>query len=261
MGMKIAIVLERAEMRGMQAMQNALVVGTPSPTAIAGFGHALARAVGGQHLGSAMVVHSFEVLPGHPKFVPDKDSAAASTVDERSSNGVITLAMLLDVPDDLDLDEDLTPAIRRMTRFAGGVIAGEPRVVTLEPDRLEQHLRSKIGAGWLLVDRTDLMEEGAAAGRDPLDVIIDAMEIVDGERRQKGVVVPLHLGYQALEVPLHRAGTHRRPGENYKHALVEPVTGLGEFVSVRRRLADRRYLWNHGYDSASGLYLVSGTSR
>lgn len=272
-----------------------IIAGYPMPTAVAGFGYKLgidiAREVGDlfKVAGTAVVVHNHSELMGHSKNpVEDKEKAkegaGAPIIDEFRARAEMSFVVGFDDKGDSDdlIDfSELVSAAEFLERkipewlFGGGKVfpvIGASKVTAATRDTLASTLRS-LPAGYVLVDRHDLMENGVAKGRDSLDVLLDIIEFRDAnagmekaeknwERRQPGWIVPLCVGYQAIETPRVRAKSRINDGVT-PHVYAESLYSTGEYKSLRTLLSlngenalDGAF-WRHRADKNSGTYFVS----
>ncbi|MBD8615704.1 hypothetical protein IFT69_18545 [Pseudomonas putida] len=148
------------------------VVGVPSATAIAGFGHALCRLIGEafgleiHERGTALAVNRYSLLPGRPKHAlarktqgsKARDGSGSPMVDERighltgailvrfeaSSIGTQTVASALDGLKDL----------MHLLRLAGGHLQVTHKLSLFQDDDGPAALRTLPGYYRILVDRT-----------------------------------------------------------------------------------------------------------
>lgn len=285
----IYLVLGPLSVDGMTAQQPDIVAGYPAPTAVAGLGYKFALDLSKTQVGkvmangTAVVVHDHSVMDGHVKL-PLEDKAkirqnkGASILDERRARASISIVISLDFENDVQDDiivkhaQDLLPGLY----FAGGkafpVYNGQPTkvLVAKNHDGLVSALR-EVPPGYVLLDRSDLMQ-GAADEKDPLDVLLDLIEFVpqdsgDGHprlsRRQPGWLVPVFVGYQAIEGRQIRRGV--RHAEAIGHVFAESIYSVGEFRSVRGILAKdpdalASAFWKHNYNSQTETYFVSAAN-
>jgi CRISPR type I-F-associated protein Csy2 len=139
--------------------------------------------------------------------------------------------------------------------------------------RTRQDLARELGrlpAGFLLVDRADMLEN-RQDDQDSLDALLDIVEsrpqMVDDKdvqyaRRYGGWLVPIFIGYQAIERMRKRSGL-RHDGA-IGHVFAESVYSIGEFKSVRGLIAKGGDLlsstfWKHQYNPSTETYFVSAT--
>lgn len=146
-------------------------------------------------------------------------------------------------------------------RFAGGTIHPAkqadhdmPRYAAAE-ETFCQHI-TQLGYGSALIDRYDLLAKiQAEQGQDALDALLDAVALFPVQENEKdektrtrkypGWIVPLAVGYRAIEEPQSRPN---RKNDQYKHIYAEPLTGLGQCLSVRRMLREQllpHFWWDH----------------
>lgn len=281
----------------LNAQANAIVSGVASPTAVAGFAHKIERDLkeGGLPCtvsGAALIVHKASLLDGHPKLAPTgsdlrKGKGGASILDEIKGRATLSLVLAIDlqtnVPkeDRADIAQEIALSLRERIpgyQFAGGRVhlikdAARPVVMADEEEGLRAQLR-RLPGGSVLQDRRDLLESIIATGRDPLDAILDVVERLSVApkdekgslayvRRHAGWLVPIAVGFQAIEPPRERR-TARVPAGTYPHSYAACLTSIGEFKSLRSLLShDKdvldRSLWRHHHSPETGTYYVSAT--
>jgi hypothetical protein len=217
----------------VNAQQSMLVGGVVSPATMLGFAHYLQRATGIKVDAVLPVVHQFHLHIGHPKFRPttakECQKRSVSTLDILTADSRITLVLKLP---DQDLEDDCTSAFAPyITRFAGGHVVVPPRIVFFETlSELLNGMR-RLPAGWLICDRSDLFD----GVDDPLDRLLDGIqryrggEGADDDNGLPRNLVPLHVGYVAIETPKQRHDLLRNPADGYDHVLAEPITTLAQF--------------------------------
>ncbi|MDW9478891.1 hypothetical protein GOB57_09360 [Sinorhizobium meliloti] len=280
------IVVGPVSIDGMTAQQPDIVAGFPAPTAVAGLGHKfaldLSAALGGivKSGGAAVIVHDHSVMAGHVKL-PLEDKAkirankGASILDEMRARVTVSLVFALEFMQDvqdavlIEEAEKLVPAMY----FGGGKVfpsIGGHRskvLVAKGQDGLTSALY-EIPAGFALLDRSDLLE-ASTENKDPLDALLDIIEFVphdtgEGEprytRRLPGWLVPVFVGYQAIERRKVRSGL--RHAAAIGHVFAESIYSVGEFRSLRGMLAkDPETLssafWKHRHNPQTETYFVS----
>lgn len=269
-----------------------IIAGYPMPTAVAGFGYKLGldvnRIANGmfKSIGTAVVVHSHSELVGHsknPVEVSGKD--AAPIIDEFRARAVLSFVLAFqgmdeDGGDILDLQAIGDKLERKSPEwlFGGGKVfpnglGVRKLVLAADADSLEVML-SKLPPGYVLFDRHDLIQKGVDEGNDTLDALLDLVEItktlettdkgqtVTSSRKQDGWIVPLTVGFQAIEVPKIRAKSRINDGIT-PHVFAETIYSAGEYKSLRTRIAlfgtealDGAF-WSHRGDRKSGTFYVS----
>ncbi|MEN9501649.1 MAG: hypothetical protein RI964_934 [Pseudomonadota bacterium] len=134
--------------------------------------------------------------------------------------------------------------------------------------RLQQHDK-----GFWVVPRYDLLLQQQADGQDVLDALFDTQRRTKQKlehhsevrwrrdawiRDEKRWIVPLAVGYQAIEVPQQRGGAR----DGVRHVYAEPLTSIGELVYAAHWLwqADfvfERVFWVHRHDAQQQTYFVT----
>jgi CRISPR type I-F-associated protein Csy2 len=273
-----------------------IIAGYPMPTAVAGFGYKLGLDIERirpslfKLIGSAVVVHSHSEMMGHsknPVEVPGKE--AAPIIDELRARAELSFVLAFEGLDDeggsmSDLQEigDLLEQQSPGWIFGGGKVfpvgLGKRRIVTAaDAGTLESELR-KLPAGFALFDRHDVLEDAASSGRDTLDALLDIVELTGVEekpgdeksirwsRRQSGWVVPLTVGFQAIETPRVRTKSRINDGST-PHVYAETIYSVGEYKSLRTLLALQGddalsgAFWRHCAHTNSGTYFVSASNN
>ena len=247
--------------------------------------------------GTAIVIHDFHLRAGHPRcpaYMKDENgSEAASIVEEFKAD--IQLSLLIRVGIDksrLDEDDEVDDIADNMlknhfigeqhndaTRYyanptlqnrinhsflAGGHCIKTGKVGFLRNSELSDWLKKEMSPGYFIKDRYDLLAEDKAEGIAPLDSVLNSMTVFktddnsEYQRGRKGWIIPVAVGYQAIELPQQRP--QARGG--HPHVYAEPVTGLAEAVSAKRianekRLTRQAIFWTHQYQAENSLYYVT----
>lgn len=271
-----------------------IIAGYPMPTAIAGFGYKLGldseRHLPGlfRLIGSAATIHSHSEMMGHSKNpVEVAGKEAAPIVDEFRARAELSFVLAFEgLDDDGGSVSDLQKIADHLERqspgwiFGGGKVfpngLGTRRIVTAtDVAGLETELR-RLPAGYVLFDRHDLMEAGVATGKDSLDTLLDIVEMAGVEegkgdqtfvrwsRNQEGWIVPLTVGFQAIETPRIRSKSRINDGIT-PHVYAETIYSVGEYRSLRTLLALHGAdalsgaFWRHRAHTNSGTYFVSAS--
>ncbi len=248
------------------AVGHALIEGIPQPTALAGFLHNMGRQVPVLKAarGMAIAVRSFEIAAGPPRHVPDKhNEKAAPIVDDRKGRLECILVLTATIGDGqaeeavAGIDSFLSRA-----RLAGGIIVGKPRVfATTDIGEMISRINAVSRRSHFLRSRPDLLEpEGPDDRRDPLDRMLDRLAKTKGQSRRGGFIVPVSIGYRALEKPSMDRQHRMKADDVPAHQYAEDVLGLGEFVPARRAIAEalQGCFWNYdtGFEEA-GYHLTT----
>jgi CRISPR type I-F-associated protein Csy2 len=249
--------------------------------------------------GTGAIVHWHFVNAGHPKLPLSRDEfqqgkAGAAILDEITAHAEVSLLVRLskraDVDRDLITDARLVEAKDSVARtIASGRLSGSSLHLVRESqtrrgtatdlhrgeDAVKERFKT-LPRGRLLIDRRDLLNQLIAEGRDPLDAVLDAIALLPSEdeapdkgqavshrRLTGGIIVPVAVGYLALEEPKFRR-THRFPMGRYRHAYAESLTSLGEYRSIRSLAhedgdATEKALWRYESDPGRGLVYASAT--
>lgn len=270
------LVLPRLQVRSMNAQPAWWCVGAPGPMAACGLAHKLLE--GSEDLkGVAMIWHHFELRGEHIRSGPSSTfidihphqhrAAALINDDDYASgsktlagqptvrgDGIVTLILALDGQAGVDLE-----AIEQQLnsgRLAGGNIVEHQFKVNAarrSPHRhllhnewatLTQHVRS----GHAFVDRSELIEQAMSNGaKDPLSAFLQCTQ-----RASAPWLTPYLAGYYALTAVQPR----RMARDAHPHAFVEPLIGLGQFLSVRGGVIP---FWDYATD-VDGIYRIRETN-
>lgn len=268
--MSEVLVIRNIQVHDINAQQNALIVGSPSPATLCGAALALCRQLDVELVSTAFVIHEFNLHRGHPRFVPQEArKSAASTIDV--ATGDLRLSLLIEIDrgeaadrfDDAQTQVDAlrVQIIRRTTRrqlrnIAGGRVINPPPLdnITLHKDRHAALRAIRFYGGVVLIDRSDLLQGFS----DPLAGILDHLAIPkDGEKLTRGWLVPIHVGYQGIEPPVLRKADRKKIDEDIEHCFVECITSLGEYVSSRRLLGSQNCFWRYRHNETERTYYVT----
>lgn len=287
--MSVYLVIGPLSVDGMTAQQPDIVAGYPAPTAVAGLGHKFsldlkaAGIAGARSDGTAVIVHTHSLMAGHVKLpLEDKtkirQNQGASILDEQRARLTVSLVIALSFDNDVQ-DADLhriASEIVPSLYFGGGKVfpaVGKRRAEVLiakDFGALADAITS-VPAGFTLLDRSELLVSEDTT-RDPLDVLLDIVEMVPQDtgggdtryaRRNAGWLVPVFVGYQAIERMRPRRGL--RNATAIGHVFAESVYSVGEFRSVRSIISKKpetlaSAFWKHTYNPSTETYLVSAAS-
>lgn len=283
----------------ISANQPDIIAGYPMPTAVAGFGYKVVLDLNhdlGQKAfrfdGASVIVHSHSMQDGHPKnpVVGTDGSKGAPIVDELKARATLSFVFALDPASDgpfgdsvID-DQDVAAAISERLPgwfFGGGKIflldgkRTSDTVTVSGREDLAASLR-RLPAGFVLLDRRDLLEAQAETASDPLDALLDLVETrpiedetIEGKdakpeyrRLKPGWIVPIFVGYQGIETPQPRIHARLNNGVT-PHVYAESIYSLGEYKSLRSLLATKgsealdESFWCHRVHRPAGTYYVS----
>jgi CRISPR-associated protein Csy2 len=293
--------IENLEIGDLNAEGNSLTSGASIlPTGICGFGHWLQRQC--QELGTvdsvAVAVHEFHRHEGMTKnpmalqgFSRDK-IINPPIVQELKADARVSLILRHEQKEDVR-QENVAASVQAKLKgasFCGGRCHsvrevhsydehsnykpdGKPQDYSALSQRLQSWNRRGL-PGSFLKDRADLIrlynkENGQ---RDDLGAVfhyttVFAERDADGKthsyrRQHRAWIVPVAIGFQAIEPPSHtRAG---RRDVAYPHAYAEPITGLGEFIGHTRALrenllfdAEAGLFWRYRHQAATATFYIS----
>ena len=262
MAIEEILIIRNLRAYGVSAQQSSMVIGSPAPTAFCGAAVKLCRDTGMEYVATAIVVHAFDLDEGHGKFVPhEPDQKSASTTDIRT--GTLHASLLIRVKHDCDEKDELRKHIRRNIRnIAGGRVVTPPDlqdiVFVSEDEALKAIRQSGDGLplrGALMVDRSDLL----VGQDDPLQTMLSLLSIPEkGETKPvKGWLVPIQMGFQGIEPPINRPCDRKKLNDPTPHSFAECITGIGEYVSIRRIRTLQNSFWQYTHNSSERTYYVS----
>ena len=247
--------------------------------------------------GVAVMLHDLRLHEGHPKcpaaMQGAKDFVNPPIIEEIKGDMCVTLVLRL-VGEESDAlagkveNTFNTPALRLALAnwiYANPCCGGscqEMKGLRLIPatvqagdayllatlQRLQQHDK-----GFWVVPRYELLLQQQAHGQDALDALFDTQRRTKQQlphqsearwrrdawiREQKRWLVPLAVGYQAIEVPQQRAGVRK----GALHVYAEPLTSIGELLYASHWLWQanftlERVLWVHKHDAQQQTYFVT----
>ena len=256
-------------------------------------------ALGLRESGTAIIIHDLQLREGHPRcpaYMKDENgSEAASIVEEFKADMQLSLIIRVGIDkrviDEDDEVADIAPntilkhhftseRYKDETRYyanltlqnrinhsfmAGGHCVKTGKVRFLYDKNLTDWLQKEMTAGYFIKDRYDLLAEDKAQGIAPLDGVLNSMTTFrtdansQYQRSRKGWIIPVAIGYQAIETPQQRPQARG----NYPHVYAEPVTSLAEAVSAKRianeekKPINQAIFWTHQYQAENSLYYVT----
>lgn len=196
-------------------------------------------------------------------------------------DGVVTLILALDGMASVDLD-----AIEQRLncgRLAGGNIVDHQFKVArsdLASASIKGRLihdewagvMARVRSGHAFVDRSELIEEAMASGaKDPLDAFLLCTQLASSASRAQDKKASDKAAHTSYAVPrsawlapylagyygLTPAQPRRMARDGHPHAFVEPLIGLGQFLSIRSTGVIP--FWDYKTD-ADGVYRVQETN-
>ena len=257
------------EAAGANLDGNSLCCGVPSPLAALGFADALSRRAGGPAASDSeacVIIHTCQVSEGQIKPTPihaGKGRVQNAEIPERVIGFVKATLILSNLP---EIDEEfLHDAVPGM-RFCGAPIfpmrsAGRIPVSILSDDN-PSTLFSGLPRGFALVARPDLAPPafGSTEEIDGLCEHLARYEDNAWRRKTPGWIVPVPIGYRALQDLATAIPRSSSRDPNVPHIFVEDTAGLAEFVSIRRLAREPELtvdlFWRWAIDRPGGLFLA-----
>jgi len=255
---------------------NTSVSGLPAMTAVAGISDMVFRHQGYPAANNpiALILHDIQPSPGRAKPKADKHGRPGEAI-ERFGGRVEASIVLMDTHDRLTTDAvaDAMPHCR----FAGGMLELGSRPVS-EAASLAQALKH-LPRGHLVVDRSEILDAANAHASDPLDGLLDICTLAREDRDspwrrlylpddtlQSRNLVPIAVGYQALESLTEAAPRQQTRSSTLPHVFAEGVTGIGELVTSRRvartqgddHCTNQPLFWRWEPDPATNTLCVAG---
>lgn len=289
------VVFPQMHIKDFNAESNQYVAGIPAMTAFTGYGHALERRIQAEKWrlnveGVVVLLHEMRLHEGHPKCPAAsqgaKDFINPPIIEEIKGDMRVTLVFRLTWNKRdrearewvRDVFDDFKPADWQcLSDWAfsfpccGGSCQGMGDIALLRDDskdnvhELQAFLQPILrqDRAYVIRSREDLLQDVQAEGQDALDGLFDTMRVVQDEhgqwkRKQAGWLVPLAVGYQAIEAPQPRQGVRK----NARHIYAEPLTGLGELVYASHWLWQADFsldsvFWVHRHDAQQQTYFVT----
>jgi len=289
------LVIPQCQIEHANAEANQYIIGLPAITSFTGFAHQQIRLLAQRtqlelhENGTAIIVHDFHLRDGHPRcpaYMKEEEAGKpASIVEEIKADMRVSLLIRIAINADEDREEmreqlldncfterriketlqyHAVPALQHQHHFLSGghtTTVGTIRFIHNETD-LKTWLKTECRKGYLIQDRYDLL---ANSDKPPLETLLNSMTTVRVDekspyhRQQKGWILPVAVGYQAIETPQARIQARG----NYPHVYAEPLTSLAEAVSVKRlannqkNLTQQPIFWTHQHQAENGLYYVT----
>lgn len=213
-------------------LMNDMVSGMPSPLAFLGLASAIAPKVGCSRWSVRVlpIIHSVTESAGRTKPELEVKDGAFSPVEMLEDMiGTVRVSMILDLPGCENighLEEALTGI-----RFCGGTLRNRMAIKPKEvsPDGRALH---HVPRGFAVLPHEDAPLHQVTSGVDRIEALFDAIQPAAGK---SGWRIPVAAGYRLLEDPQdppERTGTRN---DTIPHVFAEPLTSLGELVSVKNR--------------------------
>lgn len=257
------------EAAGANLDGNSLCCGVPSPLAALGFADALSRRAGGPGAPDSeacVIVHTCQVSEGQIKpavILAGKGRVQNAEIPERVIGFVRATLILSNLP---EIDEEfLHDAVPGM-RFCGAPIfpmRSASRIpVSILADDNPGTLFGGLPRGFALVPRPDLASPafGSAGEIDGLCEHLARFEECDWRRKTPGWIVPVPIGYRALQDLVAAVPRASSRDPYVPHIFVEDAAGLAEFVSIRRLAREPELsvhpFWRWAIDRPTGLFLA-----
>lgn len=249
-------VIKGLNVKGVNAEGNGVTAGLSGlPTAICGFSEVLQlKKIIGSVKGTAVGVHQFDLFSNKQvngyfpcitrntnAYNSDKSSdmkkfISPSIVMEVKGDMIISLVIKHELRGNKLKVSDKIEDFLIGSRLMGGTCFSYESVESFydgepanEMDDFDKSIRKLSGVNFLK-NRADLMIG------NPLDAILDALKVtrMNGEstRNQSGWIVPIAVGFEAIETPKKRMNLRR----DVPHVYVEDMTSLGEFISLSRSM-------------------------
>lgn len=247
------LLIPRVSAQNINIAQSPFVYGVPSPPTWMGFADALMREIGIGYGGVGALIHHFEPrTSGRVKVFAQarhplkKNGDMGSIIEE--AKGHITASVLIELLDDRPLpDINLAQLVERK-RLAGGFIApidrkNRPLVIECgDPIEAQGH--------WLTI-----ATETFSTLDDWIDNTQGRHEYTEGKwRYEKSDLVPLMIGYAALEPPENNPQS-RDP--SCPLMRVEALHAAGRWVPHHPRIDKQSVLFRRASDMQSGLFICN----
>lgn len=294
-----AVLIPHMKIQNANAMSSPFTIGVPAVTAWMGFAHALERALKEkvdeniEFPSVGFVIHDYKLhafkqkgsqfyIIGQQRKPLKKNGEAASKIEEAKIH--INASVIIEFPAQSAIlrkkMEKALPKIEAILhgmRLAGGEIMDfkSPEICELENP---SSVMRKVGPGYTLVERRDILKEEMKNGKDALDGIIEALalhhklekteekpekedgkkEIWSVKRKYTGWIVPIAIGFAGVS-DLGFAKNQRDP--NVPHRFAESVVTLGEFRMPHRLDSLDEMMWEYKYVKHKNLYLCETKSQ
>jgi CRISPR-associated protein Csy2 len=305
------LILKNLKVQNANALSSSFTIGFPAITAWIGAVHALQRKLNKNKYfedlkfgKAAILCHEIDLQSSDKNIIgmklnhisrDDKDKAKnsnfklSSTIPEARCH--LDVSLIIEYSNSSIEFEEIEKKVKNILptmKFAGGDLLDFKNVFTYGFDENKGYigefrkLRRKLGLGFLIIERRDLIEQETKNGVDAVDALIDYLKItkievedktdnkaedkveekpenkkVVYERKTKGWLVPISTGFYALRDPTSPVEGQR--DKNYKHCFVESVVTLGEFRFMSSSSFDTldKIFWSYKYDKENGLYVCT----
>lgn len=211
---------------------NDMTSGLPSPLAFLGLASSIAPDVGCDRWAPRVLPVIHEVTPSRGRTRPELSvkSGRFSTVEIMEDMiGTVRISMILDLPG----CGDAALVARALTgiRFGGGSLRSHKNIRPFAVPSDGSAL-FKLPRGYALLPHEDAKNHLVRSGSHNLERLFNALYPCG---KASGWRVPIPAGFHLLEDPETvnpRTGTRN---DEIPHVFAEPITSIGEFVSIRNR--------------------------
>lgn len=287
------LLIKNISVQNANAMSSAFTVGFPAVTAFLGFMHALQRKInelaGFEKIRFSSIGISCNDFKMHSyKGKKDFDYSIIGTANPLKKNGerpsfieeprcnfisslVISCEGVCGSNKD-DVISKLVDLLNSKVKLAGGDILKFDNILFMniasEDEYESKKLLRSLMPGYCLIERKDLVLSSQKDGLDALDGMMDyiclrsraekdekdKVEWVT-ERKTKGWLVPIAVGFQGISDLLQPGQTLCQRDSGYCHRFAEAIVTLGEFKMPYRFERVEDILWHYEYREKENLYL------
>lgn len=247
------LVIPSMRVHGANLLTSNLVAGGPPLMACAMFAHQIARTAGARDIGFFLIHHDRQELGQftYGRFHGQQrrgamfiDSSDYSSTNKQALSLQPTLSAHLRVSVVIKFDDlqDMG-AIEKMlarAKFAGGTVLSHGQIKTEET--LQAAFKC-VPSGFVLRDRSAELDQ---PGESRAAVLIKKLAANPQLDAHPPWLAATTLGYATLTEFKHKGGAR----EGLEHAFAEPLTGLVQYVSIRKAASDLKsllwaYAWPH----------------
>ena len=215
-------------------MMNDYVAGLPGPLSFIGLVNAIVRDLGltSWSAGVIPVLHQVNVSNGRTKPEMENKSNAFVPIEIMEDiTGNVVLSLILDIPE-CDSENDIAISIMRR-RIIGGII--QNKEINVEHVAGDGSAFGQLRRGYAMLAPDSTKPEYCQVSNGTRNSFDHLLKMLFPDIPETGWKIPIAAGYRLLENPQTVPNRACRRNPDLSHVFAEPLVGLAELVSVRKK--------------------------
>ncbi len=217
-------------------LMNDYAAGLPSPLSFIGLVDAIIRDLDLTPWSGKVipVLHDVEISDGRTKPEMENKSGVFSPIETMEDlTGTVDVSLVLDIPE-CDSKSDVAEALMRR-RIAGGIIQNDEIVV--DAVAADGSVFRTLSRGYAMLAPMVSKPEFHAVSNGSESSYARLLDLLfpDDREPESGCFIPVAAGYHLLEDPETTPARIRRRDPTLPHVFAEPLLGMAELVSIRKR--------------------------